>query len=70
MENLWISRYQNNVIILISTEVFQLFFNATLCQEFRTSNDEEAAVLAASRAASTVIDAANAVEVSRLVISH
>ncbi|KAJ0031575.1 hypothetical protein Pint_12673 [Pistacia integerrima] len=34
-------------------------------EEFRTSNDEEAAVLAASRAASTVIDAANAVEVSR-----
>ncbi|XP_044463787.1 DDB1- and CUL4-associated factor homolog 1 [Mangifera indica] len=34
-------------------------------EEFRTSNDEEAAFSAASRAASTVIDAANAVEVSR-----
>lgn len=29
------------------------------------TNNEEAAVLAASRAASTVIDAANSVEVSR-----
>ncbi|KAK9279356.1 hypothetical protein L1049_013035 [Liquidambar formosana] len=34
-------------------------------EEFKTTNDEEAAVLAASRAASTVIDAANATEVSR-----
>ncbi|XP_057958873.1 DDB1- and CUL4-associated factor homolog 1 [Malania oleifera] len=34
-------------------------------EEFRTTNDEEAAVLAASRAASTVIDAATAIEVSR-----
>ncbi|XP_044471701.1 DDB1- and CUL4-associated factor homolog 1-like [Mangifera indica] len=34
-------------------------------EEFKTANDEEAAVLAASRAASTVIDAANAVEISR-----
>ncbi|KAJ6329765.1 hypothetical protein OIU76_008569 [Salix suchowensis] len=33
--------------------------------EFKSSNSEEAAVLAASRAASTVIDAANAIEVSR-----
>lgn len=41
-----------------------LFFN----QEFRKTNDEEAAVLVASRTASTVIDAANAIEVSRLVI--
>ncbi|KAM1776862.1 hypothetical protein ACFX11_043606 [Malus domestica] len=34
-------------------------------EEFGTTNNEEAAVLAASRAASTVIDAANSVEVSR-----
>jgi hypothetical protein len=34
-------------------------------QEFKANNDEEAAILAASRAASTVIDAANAIEVSR-----
>ncbi|KAL6965324.1 hypothetical protein U1Q18_036380 [Sarracenia purpurea var. burkii] len=34
-------------------------------EEFKTTNDEEAAVLAASRAASTVVDAANAIEVSR-----
>lgn len=34
-------------------------------QEFRMTNDEEAAVLAASKAAFTVIDAADAVEVSR-----
>ncbi|KAF7830210.1 DDB1- and CUL4-associated factor-like protein 1 [Senna tora] len=34
-------------------------------EEFKSTNDEEAAVLAASRAASTVIDAASAVEVSR-----
>ncbi|XP_048228227.1 DDB1- and CUL4-associated factor homolog 1 isoform X2 [Ricinus communis] len=34
-------------------------------EEFKSSNSEEAAVLAAARAASTVIDAANAVEVSR-----
>ncbi|GKU87561.1 hypothetical protein SLEP1_g1945 [Rubroshorea leprosula] len=34
-------------------------------EEFKTTNNEEAAVLAASRAASTVIDAANAIEVSR-----
>ncbi|KAL3587282.1 hypothetical protein D5086_014149 [Populus alba] len=34
-------------------------------EEFKSSNSEEAAVLAASRAASTVIDAANAIEVSR-----
>ncbi|MCI23891.1 DDB1- and CUL4-associated factor-like protein, partial [Trifolium medium] len=32
--------------------------------EYKSTNDEEAAVLAASRAASTVIDAASAVEVS------
>ncbi|XP_048494983.1 DDB1- and CUL4-associated factor homolog 1 isoform X3 [Beta vulgaris subsp. vulgaris] len=32
---------------------------------FKTTNDEEAAFLAASKAASTVIDAANAIEVSR-----
>ncbi|KAF7138759.1 hypothetical protein RHSIM_Rhsim07G0173400 [Rhododendron simsii] len=35
------------------------------CKEYRKTNDEEAAVLVASRTASTVIDAANAVEVSR-----
>lgn len=34
-------------------------------EEFKTSKDEEAAVLAASKAASTVIDAAKAIEVSR-----
>ncbi|CAB4297178.1 unnamed protein product [Prunus armeniaca] len=34
-------------------------------EEFKMTNNEEAAVLAASRAASTVIDAANSVEVSR-----
>ncbi|KAI8547754.1 hypothetical protein RHMOL_Rhmol07G0220000 [Rhododendron molle] len=34
-------------------------------EEYRKTNDEEAAVLVASRTASTVIDAANAVEVSR-----
>ena len=34
-------------------------------QEFKSNNDEEAALLAASRAASTVIDAASAIEVSR-----
>ncbi|KAJ4826144.1 hypothetical protein Tsubulata_030551 [Turnera subulata] len=34
-------------------------------EEFQTSNNEEAAVLAATRAASTVIDAATAVEASR-----
>ncbi|PWA78877.1 DDB1-CUL4 associated factor 1 [Artemisia annua] len=34
-------------------------------EEFEKSNDEEAAVLSASRAASTVVDAANATEVSR-----
>ncbi|KAL9177209.1 hypothetical protein ABFS82_01G044400 [Erythranthe guttata] len=34
-------------------------------EEYRKTNDEEAAVLAASRAASTVIDAANAVTLSR-----
>ncbi|KGN60146.1 DDB1- and CUL4-associated factor homolog 1 [Cucumis sativus] len=34
-------------------------------EEFKTSNDEEAAFLAASKAVTTVIDAANAVEVSR-----
>ncbi|CAL5439733.1 unnamed protein product [Camellia sinensis] len=34
-------------------------------EEFKKTNDEEAAVLAASRAASTVVDAANAIEVSR-----
>ncbi|XP_050220286.1 DDB1- and CUL4-associated factor homolog 1 [Mercurialis annua] len=34
-------------------------------EEFKSSNSEESAVLAASRAAATVIDAANAVEVSR-----
>ncbi|KAG6706329.1 hypothetical protein I3842_07G218400 [Carya illinoinensis] len=34
-------------------------------EEFKTTKDEEAAVLAASRAASTVIDAANSIEVSR-----
>lgn len=39
-------------------------------QEFKTTNDEEAALLAASRAASTVIDAADAIKVSRLVILH
>ncbi|KAK9699628.1 hypothetical protein RND81_08G185600 [Saponaria officinalis] len=33
--------------------------------EFKNTNNEEAAALAASRAASTVIDAANAIEVSR-----
>lgn len=37
-----------------------------LNQEFKNSTDEEAAFLAASKAASTVVDAANAVEVSRL----
>ncbi|GJS30218.1 DDB1- and CUL4-associated factor homolog 1 [Tanacetum coccineum] len=34
-------------------------------EEFEKSNDEEVAVLSASRAASTVVDAANATEVSR-----
>ncbi|KAE8056460.1 hypothetical protein FH972_013233 [Carpinus fangiana] len=34
-------------------------------EEYKAKNDEEAAILAASRAASTVIDAANAIEVSR-----
>ncbi|KAM7459693.1 hypothetical protein LguiA_036687 [Lonicera macranthoides] len=34
-------------------------------EEFKKTNDEEAAVLAASKAASTVIDAGNAVEISR-----
>jgi len=34
-------------------------------QEYKSTNDEEASVLAASKAASTVIDAASAVEVSR-----
>ncbi|XP_024996261.1 DDB1- and CUL4-associated factor homolog 1 isoform X2 [Cynara cardunculus var. scolymus] len=34
-------------------------------EEFKRTNDEEAAVLSASRAASTVVDAANATEVSR-----
>ncbi|KAK3210536.1 hypothetical protein Dsin_015242 [Dipteronia sinensis] len=34
-------------------------------EEFKTTNDEDAAVLAASRTASTVIDAANAIEVAR-----
>ncbi|XP_021715939.1 DDB1- and CUL4-associated factor homolog 1-like [Chenopodium quinoa] len=38
---------------------------STAMDEFKTTNDEEAAFLAASKAASTVIDAANAVEVSR-----
>lgn len=38
-------------------------------QEYKTTNNDEAAVLAASKAASTVIDAANAIEVSRYVIS-
>ncbi|KAK9128240.1 hypothetical protein Syun_017037 [Stephania yunnanensis] len=36
---------------------------------FKSSNDEEAAVLAASTAASTVVDAANATEVSRVSIT-
>lgn len=39
-------------------------------QEFNTTNNEEAAVLAASKAASTVVDAANAIEVSRYVILY
>lgn len=43
--------------------------NAIYDQEFKRTNDEEAAVLSASQAASTVVDAANATEVSRLVIS-
>ncbi|KAF5461496.1 hypothetical protein F2P56_017587 [Juglans regia] len=34
-------------------------------EEFKSTSDEEAAVLAASRAASTVIDASNSIEVSR-----
>ncbi|KAJ8763797.1 hypothetical protein K2173_003579 [Erythroxylum novogranatense] len=34
-------------------------------EEFKSNNNEEVAVLAASRAASTVIDAANAIEISR-----
>ncbi|KAL4564995.1 hypothetical protein LXL04_029076 [Taraxacum kok-saghyz] len=34
-------------------------------EEFKKTNDEEAAVLSASKAASTVVDAANATEVSR-----
>ncbi|GAV63643.1 hypothetical protein CFOL_v3_07161 [Cephalotus follicularis] len=34
-------------------------------EEYKTTNNEEAAVFAASRTASTVIDAANAIEVSR-----
>ncbi|KAJ0802302.1 putative transcription factor WD40-like family [Helianthus annuus] len=34
-------------------------------EEFKKTNDEEAAVLSASKAASTVVDAANAIEVSR-----
>lgn len=36
-----------------------------LTQEYKKTNDEEAAVLAASRAASTVIDAANAIPAPR-----
>ncbi|GKG53294.1 hypothetical protein Tco_0552562, partial [Tanacetum coccineum] len=36
--------------------------------EFEKSNDEEADVLSASRAASTVVDAANATILLRLVI--
>lgn len=36
-------------------------------QEYKSTNNEEVAFLAASRAASTVIDAASAVEVSRYV---
>ncbi|KAL5850013.1 hypothetical protein ACOSQ4_008026 [Xanthoceras sorbifolium] len=34
-------------------------------EEFKTTNDEDAAVLAASKTASTVIDAANVIEVAR-----
>lgn len=45
------------------------FYISVLChstvQEFQTTNNEEAAVLAASRAASTVIDAANSIEALR-----
>lgn len=41
------------------------FYVISVSQEFKKSNDEEAAVLAASKAVSTVIDAAIAVEVSR-----
>lgn len=49
----------------ISIDLFFILFFTP--QEYRKTNDEEAAVLVASRTASTVIDAANAVEVSRLV---
>ncbi|KAF3943041.1 hypothetical protein CMV_030361 [Castanea mollissima] len=38
-------------------------------EEFKATNNEEAAVLAASRAASTVVDAGNALEVSRSSIT-
>ncbi|KAF8404224.1 hypothetical protein HHK36_009106 [Tetracentron sinense] len=41
------------------------FVKTAALEEFKSTNDEEAAVLAASRAASTVIDAANATDVSR-----
>ncbi|XP_022926232.1 DDB1- and CUL4-associated factor homolog 1-like isoform X2 [Cucurbita moschata] len=41
------------------------FVKSAAFEDFKTSNDEEAAFLAASRAATTVIDAANATEVSR-----
>lgn len=48
--------------------MFLCHFVWTCDQEFKNSNDEDAAVLAASKAASTVIDAAKAVEASRLVL--
>ncbi|KAF9608501.1 hypothetical protein IFM89_009867 [Coptis chinensis] len=41
--------------------------NTAALEALKTTNDEEAAVLAASEAASTVVDAANATEVSRHV---
>ncbi|KAI4316244.1 hypothetical protein L6164_024242 [Bauhinia variegata] len=41
----------------------------TALEEFKSNNDDEAAFLAASRAASTVIDAASAIEVSRSLSS-
>lgn len=59
--------------MLVSSRKLLLSFCAFIIlglsdQEFKTSNDEDAAVLAASKAAATVIDAAKVVEVSRLVL--
>lgn len=53
---------------LSSLGIYFLVFATEYMQEFKNTENEEAAVLAASKAASTVIDASNAVEVSRYVI--